>query len=185
MQTFPVSYSCMNLLSQRLSWEQRDCNEEMDRERLDNFLSYVERGDMFDYALLLNLPPEVQNQTLAFYDAPTAPFRTSSLFRPTYGPARPVGCPGRSALSTALVALVQHPASGVAELLPVAPHGRKPNPITELRAITTCSSVYFAARATACWLNFARSGGSILPPSLTLCCCAGAASINRTISRCW
>lgn len=42
-------------------------------------LSYVERGDMFDYALLLNLPPEVQNQTLAFYDAPTAPFRTSSI----------------------------------------------------------------------------------------------------------
>ncbi len=31
MQTFPVSYSCMNPLSQRLSWEQRDCNEEMDR----------------------------------------------------------------------------------------------------------------------------------------------------------
>lgn len=80
MQTFPVSYSCMNLLSQRLSWEQRDCNEEMDRERLDNFLSYVEHGDMFDYALLLNIPPEVQNQTLAFYDALDSTFFEHPLY---------------------------------------------------------------------------------------------------------
>lgn len=74
MQTFPVSYTCMNLLSQRLSWEQQDSNGEIDRERLDNFLSCIQRGDMFDYALLLDVPPTVQNQTLAFYDALDATF---------------------------------------------------------------------------------------------------------------
>lgn len=74
MQTFPVSYSCMNLLSQRLSWEQRDCNEEIDRERLDNFLFYVERGDLFSYSQLMHLSPVAQNQTITFYDALDASF---------------------------------------------------------------------------------------------------------------
>lgn len=74
MQTFPVSYSCMNLLSQRLSWEQRDCNGEIDRERLDNFLFYVERGDLFSYSQLMHLSPVAQNQTITFYDALDASF---------------------------------------------------------------------------------------------------------------
>lgn len=74
MQTFPVSYTCMNLLSQRLSWEKQDSNGEINGERLDNFLYCIQRGDMFDYALLLDLPPVVQNQTLAFYDALDATF---------------------------------------------------------------------------------------------------------------
>lgn len=74
MQTFPVSYTCMNLLSQRLSWEKQDSNGEINGERLDNFLYCIQRGDMFDYALLLDLPPVVQNQTLAFYDALNATF---------------------------------------------------------------------------------------------------------------
>lgn len=87
MQTFPVSYSCMNLLSQRLSWEQRDCNEEMDRERLDNFLSYVEHGDMFDYALLLNIPPEVQNQTWRFMMPWTTPFSSILSISPNLWPS--------------------------------------------------------------------------------------------------
>lgn len=74
MQTFPASYSCMNLLSQRLSWEQRDCNGEIDRERLDNFLFYVERGDLFSYSQLMHLSPVAQNQTITFYDALDASF---------------------------------------------------------------------------------------------------------------
>lgn len=69
MQTFPVSYSCMNLLSQRLSWEQRDSNGEIDDEALEDFLPYVQRGDTFDYTLLRHLPLAVQNQTIMFYCA--------------------------------------------------------------------------------------------------------------------
>lgn len=69
MQTFPVSYSCMNLLSQRLSWEQRDSNGEIDDEALEDFLPYVQRGDTFDYILLRHLPLAVQNQTIMFYCA--------------------------------------------------------------------------------------------------------------------
>ncbi|EIK4076450.1 J domain-containing protein [Salmonella enterica] len=69
MQTFPVSYSCMNLLSQRLSWEQRDSNGEIDDEALEDFLPYIQRGDTFDYTLLRHLPLAVQNQTIMFYCA--------------------------------------------------------------------------------------------------------------------
>ncbi|EJY5270859.1 J domain-containing protein [Salmonella enterica] len=69
MQTFLVSYSCMNLLSQRLSWEQRDSNGEIDDEALEDFLPYVQRGDTFDYTLLRHLPLAVQNQTIMFYCA--------------------------------------------------------------------------------------------------------------------
>ncbi|EBU0963391.1 J domain-containing protein [Salmonella enterica] len=69
MQTSPVSYSCMNLLSQRLSWEQRDSNGEIDDEALEDFLPYVQRGDTFDYTLLRHLPLAVQNQTIMFYCA--------------------------------------------------------------------------------------------------------------------
>ncbi|WP_162264775.1 J domain-containing protein, partial [Salmonella enterica] len=121
MQTFPVSYSCMNLLSQRLSWEQRDCNEEMDRERLDNFLSYVEHGDMFDYALLLNIPPEVQNQTLAFYDALDSTFFEHPLyFAQLMAQHGPWIVPDDLRFQRRLLRWFSTLHLGVAELLPVA-----------------------------------------------------------------
>ncbi|EAB9004796.1 J domain-containing protein [Salmonella enterica subsp. enterica] len=121
MQTFPVSYSCMNLLSQRLSWEQRDCNEEMDRERLDNFLSYVEHGDMFDYALLLNIPPEVQNQTLAFYDALDSTFFEHPLyFAQLMAQHGPWIVPDDLRFHRRLLRWFSTLHLGIAELLPVA-----------------------------------------------------------------
>ncbi|EBQ9024881.1 J domain-containing protein [Salmonella enterica subsp. enterica serovar Ajiobo] len=121
MQTFPVSYSCMNLLSQRLSWEQRGCNEEMDRERLDNFLSYVEHGDMFDYALLLNIPPEVQNQTLAFYDALDSTFFEHPLyFAQLMAQHGPWIVPDDLRFHRRLLRWFSTLHLGIAELLPVA-----------------------------------------------------------------
>lgn len=129
MQTFPVSYSYMNLLSQRLSWEQRDCNEEMDRERLDNFLSYVERGDMFDYALLLNLPSEVQNQTLAFYDALDSTFFEHPLyFAQLMAQHGPWVVPDDLRFQRSLLRWFSTLHLGVAELLPVALAWQKAEP---------------------------------------------------------
>lgn len=68
-EAYPVSYTCLRLLAERLSWERLDGGEAVDREALEDFLRDVQHGDMFDYSLLLHLPAEVQNQTIAFYAA--------------------------------------------------------------------------------------------------------------------
>ncbi|EHJ1675607.1 J domain-containing protein [Salmonella enterica] len=153
MQTFPVSYSCMNLLSQRLSWEQRDCNGEMDRERLDNFLSYVEHGDMFDYALLLNIPPEVQNQTLAFYDALDSTFFEHPLYfaqlMAQYGPWI---VPDDLRFHRRLLRWFSTLHLGIAELLPVALAWQEAEPDSQ-----TPGYYYLAQRV------FCGEGDSLLP----------------------
>lgn len=113
MKTFPISYSCLKLLSDRLAWEQGSDNRDVDAEEVEDLLFEIRRGDLFDYSLLLHLPVAVQNQTIAFYDAlDNTFFRASSLFRPTYGPARRLDYPGQSTLSTTSVTLVQHLALG-------------------------------------------------------------------------
>ncbi|EAV2276727.1 J domain-containing protein [Salmonella enterica] len=153
MQTFPVSYSCMNLLSQRLSWEQRDCNEEMDRERLDNFLSYVEHGDMFDYALLLNIPPEVQNQTLAFYDALDSTFFEHPLyFAQLMAQHGPWIVPDDLRFHRRLLRWFSTLHLGVAELLPVALTWQEAEPDSQ-----TPGYYYLAQRV------FCGEGDSLLP----------------------
>ncbi|KZG24962.1 hypothetical protein, partial [Salmonella enterica] len=153
MQTFPVSYSCMNLLSQRLSWEQRDCNEEMDRERLDNFLSYVEHGDMFDYALLLNIPPEVQNQTLAFYDALDNTFFEHPLyFAQLMAQHGPWIVPDDLRFHRRLLRWFSTLHLGVAELLPVALTWQEAEPDSQ-----TPGYYYLAQRV------FCGEGDSLLP----------------------
>ncbi|WP_183050084.1 J domain-containing protein [Salmonella enterica] len=153
IQTFPVSYSCMNLLSQRLSWEQRDCNEEMDRERLDNFLSYVEHGDMFDYALLLNIPPEVQNQTLAFYDALDSTFFEHPLyFAQLMAQHGPWIVPDDLRFHRRLLRWFSTLHLGVAELLPVALTWQEAEPDSQ-----TPGYYYLAQRV------FCGEGDSLLP----------------------
>ncbi|ECK9502767.1 DnaJ domain protein [Salmonella enterica subsp. enterica serovar Infantis str. SARB27] len=153
MQTFPVSYSCMNLLSQRLSWEQRDCNEEMDRERLDNFLSYVEHGDMFDYALLLNIPPEVQNQTLAFYDALDSTFFEHPLyFAQLMAQHGPWIVPDDLRFHRRLLRWFNTLHLGIAELLPVALAWQEAEPDSQ-----TPGYYYLAQRV------FCGEGDSLLP----------------------
>ncbi|EHO5099802.1 J domain-containing protein [Salmonella enterica] len=153
MQTFPVSYSCMNLLSQRLSWEQRDCNEEMDRERLDNFLSYVEHGDMFDYALLLNIPPEVQNQTLAFYDALDSTFFEHPLyFAQLMAQHGPWIVPDDLRFHRRLLRWFSTLHLGIAELLPVALAWQEAEPDN-----ATPGYYYLAQRV------FCGEGDSLLP----------------------
>ncbi|ECV3471474.1 J domain-containing protein [Salmonella enterica subsp. enterica serovar Derby] len=69
MKTFPISYSCLKLLSDRLAWEQGSDNRDVDAEEVEDLLFEIRRGDLFDYSLLLHLPVAVQNQTIAFYDA--------------------------------------------------------------------------------------------------------------------
>ncbi|EOF5316271.1 J domain-containing protein [Salmonella enterica] len=69
MSVFPVSYPCLKLLSDRLAWERKDANDEIDEEELENFLADIRFGNLFDYSTLLHLPVEVQNQTINFYDA--------------------------------------------------------------------------------------------------------------------
>lgn len=69
MQTFPVSYSCLKLLSDRLAWEQGADNREVDVEEVEDLLFEIHRGDLFDYSQLLQLPVAVQNHTIAFYEA--------------------------------------------------------------------------------------------------------------------
>lgn len=121
MQTFPVSCSCMNLLSQRLNWEQQDCNGEIDLEKLDNFLSSIQRGDIFDYARLLGLPPVVQNQTLAFYDALDATlFDHPRYFAQLMAQHGPWIIPNDLRFQRRLLRWFSTLHWGVAELLPVA-----------------------------------------------------------------
>lgn len=69
MQTFPISYSCLKLLSDRLAWEQGADNRDVDVEAVEDLLSEIRRGDLFDYSQLLHLPVAVQNHTIAFYEA--------------------------------------------------------------------------------------------------------------------
>ncbi|HCL5275647.1 TPA: J domain-containing protein [Salmonella enterica] len=129
MQTFPVSYICMNLLSQRLNWEQQDCNGEIDRERLDNFLSCIQRGDIFDYALLLDLPPVVQNQTLVFYDALDATlFEHPHYFAQLMAQHGPWIIPDDLRFQRRLLRWFSTLHLGVAELLPVALAWQKAEP---------------------------------------------------------
>ncbi|OLW29022.1 hypothetical protein P290_21975, partial [Salmonella enterica subsp. arizonae serovar 18:z4,z23:- str. CVM N18383] len=63
MKTFPISYSCLKLPSDRLAWEQRSDNRDVDAEEVEDLLFEIRRGDLFDYSLLLHLPVAVQNQT--------------------------------------------------------------------------------------------------------------------------
>ena len=69
MSVFPVSYPCMKLLSDRLTWEREDVEGEIDEGEFENFLATIRFGNLFDYSPLLNLPVVVQNQTINFYDA--------------------------------------------------------------------------------------------------------------------
>ncbi|EMY3698478.1 J domain-containing protein [Salmonella enterica] len=132
MRTFPVSCTCMNALSLRLNWEQQDCSGEIDRERLDNFLSYIQRGDIFDYALLLDLPPVVQNQTLAFYDALDATFFDHPHhFAQLMAQHGPWVIPGDLRFHRYLLRWFSTLHRGVAELLPVALAWQKAEPDNE------------------------------------------------------
>lgn len=69
MKTFPISYSCLKLLSDRLAWGVGADNREVDAEEVEDLLFEIRRGDLFDYSQLLHLPVAVQNNTIAFYEA--------------------------------------------------------------------------------------------------------------------
>ncbi len=64
MKTFPVSYSCLKLLSDRTGLGQGSDNRDVDAEEVEDLLFEIRRGDLFDYSLLLHLPVAVQNRPL-------------------------------------------------------------------------------------------------------------------------
>ncbi|UGS41476.1 J domain-containing protein [Pseudocitrobacter corydidari] len=69
INTFPISYSCLKLLSDRLAWEQGGDDRDVNNEKVQDLLFNIRCGDLFDYTQLQHLPVVVQNQTIMFYDA--------------------------------------------------------------------------------------------------------------------
>lgn len=132
MQTFPISCSAMNLLSQRLRWEQQDSDGEIDDERLENFLSYIQHGDTFDYTLLLHLPLVVQNHTLVFYDALDATFFDHPhYFAQLMTQHGPWVIPNDLRIHRRLLRWFSTLHLGVAELMPIALAWQKAKPDNE------------------------------------------------------
>ena len=69
-QNFPISYTCLQLLAERLSWQRLDCDAEMmDEDTLELFLYDIWHGDPFDLTLLSSLPAGIQVQTIHSYTA--------------------------------------------------------------------------------------------------------------------
>lgn len=79
-ETWPVSYTCLRLLAERLGWGRQDGGKDIDSEALGHFLNNVQRGDIFDFSLLQALPAVVQDHTIEFYSA----LEGSFFNRPAY-----------------------------------------------------------------------------------------------------
>lgn len=151
MKVFPISYTCLRLLSERLSWGNQDHDDQVDDEELENFFHYIHRGDLFDYAQLQHLPVAVQNQTIAFYHALESTFfnhpRIFSQLLTLHG-AWVV--PGDLNIQRRLVRWYSSSHQGIAELIPVAQAWQKDDP--------ECDGYYQYAQRVFC-----REGESLLP----------------------
>lgn len=146
----------------------------------------IRRGDLFDYSLLLHLPVAVQNQTIAFYDALDNTFFEHPLyFAQLMAQHGAWIIPDNLRFQRRLLRWFSTLHWGIAELLPVALAWQEAEPDNATPGYYYLAQRVFAVKAIACCQNFTRSGGRILLPSLTICCCAGAVSIDRTFSRCW
>lgn len=64
-----VSYDCLTLLADRFNWKLLDAGSTLNHEKLENFISCINHGDIFDYALLATLPVAIQDRTIACYMA--------------------------------------------------------------------------------------------------------------------
>lgn len=129
MKTFPVSYSCLKLLSDRLAWEQGADNREVDVEEVEDLLFEIRRGDLFDYSQLLHLPVAVQNHTIAFYEALESAFFVNPRYFAELMALHGVWIiPDDHQLQRRLLRWFSTLHLGVAELLPVALAWQKAEP---------------------------------------------------------
>lgn len=153
MKTFPISYSCLKLLSDRLAWEQRSDNRDVDAEEVEDLLFEIRRGDLFDYSLLLHLPVAVQNQTIAFYDALDNTFFEHPLyFAQLMAQHGPWIIPDNLRFQRRLLRWFSTLHWGIAELLPVALAWQEAEPDN-----ATPGYYYLAQRV------FCGEGDSLLP----------------------
>lgn len=153
MKTFPISYSCLKLLSDRLAWEQGSDNRDVDAEEVEDLLFEIRRGDLFDYSLLLHLPVAVQNQTIAFYDALDNTFFEHPLyFAQLMAQHGPWIIPDNLRFQRRLLRWFSTLHWGIAELLPVALAWQEAEPDN-----ATPGYYYLAQRV------FCGEGDSLLP----------------------
>lgn len=117
--------------------EQGSDNRDVDAEEVEDLLFEIRRGDLFDYSLLLHLPVAVQNQTIAFMMPGQHLFEHPLYFAQLMAQHGARIIPDNLRFQRRLLRWFSTLHWGIAELLPVAPHGRKPNPITQRRVITT------------------------------------------------
>ncbi|MCO4158240.1 J domain-containing protein [Citrobacter amalonaticus] len=129
MQTFPVSYSCLKLLSDRLAWEHGCDNRDVDAEEVEDLLLNIRRGDMFDYTQLLHLPVAIQNQTIVFCEElDSAFFVNPRYFAQLMAQHGPWVIPDGLHFHRRLLRWFSTLHLGVAELLPVALIWQKAEP---------------------------------------------------------
>ncbi|HHT7392231.1 J domain-containing protein [Klebsiella oxytoca] len=127
--TWPVSYTCLRLLADRLGWERQDGGEAIDNETLENLLYNVRRGDLFDYSQLLTLPIEVQNRTIEFYAALEGSFFSHpSFFSHFINQHGAMVVPDDAIFQRRLLRWYSSLGWGIAELLPVAKMWREAEP---------------------------------------------------------
>ncbi|MEB0898806.1 J domain-containing protein [Citrobacter portucalensis] len=121
MQTSPISYSCLKLLSDRLAWEQGSDNRDIDAEEVEDLLFEIRRGDLFDYSQLLHLPMAAQNQTIVLYEALESTFFVNTrYFMQLMAQHGPWIIPGDLRFHRRLLRWFSSLHLGVAELLPIA-----------------------------------------------------------------
>ena len=121
MQTSPISYSCLKLLSDRLAWEQGSDNRDVDVEEVEDLLFEIRRGDLFDYSQLLHLPMAAQNQTIVLYEALESTFFVKPrYFMKLMAQHGPWIIPGDLRFHRRLLRWFSSLHLGVAELPPIA-----------------------------------------------------------------
>ncbi|MGT8859755.1 J domain-containing protein [Enterobacter sp.] len=129
MQAPILSYSCAMLLAQRLNWGRLDNDDEIDPDALENFLLYLQHGDIFDLTLMLHLPVEVQNHTLSFYhDLENTFFQYPRQFSLIMAQHGAVYMPDDPLFQRRLLRWFSYLHMGVAELLPIAQAWRQTEP---------------------------------------------------------
>lgn len=151
MKVFPISYTCLRLLSERLSWGNQDHDGQVDDEELEHFLHDIHRGDLFDYAQLQHLPVAVQNQTIECYQALEVTFFSNPrIFSQLLTLHGAWVVPSDLSIQRRLVRWHSTCHYGIAELLPVAQAWQKDDP--------ECGGYYQYAQRVFC-----REGESLLP----------------------
>lgn len=67
MATPRISFACVTLLADRLSWRQGPCLDDIDEEELESFLTAVSHGDIFNFNSILHLSVPAQNEAIDFF----------------------------------------------------------------------------------------------------------------------